>query len=195
MSPKQPSTQASPRLIVISAPSGAGKTTLCQMLLQEFPKICLSISATTRQKRPDEVDGKDYFFLSTAEFEAKKQRGDFAEWANVHGHWYGTPKAEIERRLKEGHHILFAIDVQGAESLLKIYGAKVLRIFISPPSVDELEKRLTSRKQDTAQSIETRLQNAYNELEWAKSFDYQILNQDLKKAYEELKRIYLLECL
>ncbi|MEZ4750557.1 MAG: guanylate kinase [Bdellovibrionota bacterium] len=188
------SKKAQPRLIVISAPSGAGKTTLCKMLLQEFPQITLSISATTRPQRPKEVNGSDYLFLSEAQFEGMRAQGEFAEWARVHKNLYGTPKKNIDEALSAGKHVLFDIDIQGAESLRKLYPNRVLLVFIHPPSMGELAKRLKDRSSDSSEAIETRLQNAYDEVEWSRSFDYQITNDDLDRAYQELKRIFLKEC-
>ena len=192
MSPKAPKK---PRLIVVSAPSGAGKSTLCEMLIKEFPQIRLSISNTTRPQRPHEVDGKHYYFVSKEEFAKKVKRGEFAEHAEVHGNSYGTLKATIESCLAEGKHVLFPIDVQGAMSLKKLYPDRVLLLFIRPPSMEVLQKRLVGRNDESLPSIETRLHNAYNELEWSKSFDYQIVNDDLNRAYQELKQILEKECL
>lgn len=184
-----------PRLIVISAPSGAGKTTLCEMLIKEFPQIGLSISMTTREKRPYETDGVHYHFTTKENFEASQKRGELAESAEVHGNWYGTPRSEIEKHLKAGKNVLFDIDVQGAMSLLKIYQTRVLLVFINPPSMEALEERIRNRRGDTPASIERRLRNAYNELGWSKSFDYQITNDDLSRAYQELRGIVQTECL
>lgn len=191
--PRSPSAPQ-PRLIIISAPSGAGKTTLCELLLKDFPQITQSISTTTRPQRPHEQNGVHYFFISASEFEAKKQAGDFAEWAEVHGNLYGTSKTTIETLLKKGHHVLFAIDVQGALSLKQLYPSRALLIFVHPPSMRELEKRLIARKGDTPQSIEKRLKNAYTEVAWSQKFDYQIVNDDLQTAYQQLKKIILSEC-
>jgi guanylate kinase len=194
MSPRRSSQTKFPRLFVVSAPSGAGKTTLCEMLIKDHPNIGLSLSATTRTMRPYEKNGVHYQFLTQPQFQQKIDRGEFAEWAEVHEHWYGTPKTEIERRLKEGKHVLFDIDVQGARSLLKAYPDRVCLIFIRPPSMEILQKRLVERKGDPVRSIETRLQNAYNELEWSKIFDYQVTNDELSRAYLQLKEIVEAEC-
>lgn len=195
MSPKlEGNKPREPRLIVISAPSGAGKTTLCDRLLQEFPNISLSISTTTRRMRPYEKDGVHYDFVTKKEFEARKKRGEFAETAEVHGHQYGTPKKRILELLDQKKNILFDIDVQGAMSLLKAYQDSVLLIFIHPPSMQILEERLRNRQSDSATSIEKRLENAYNELEWSKKFDYQITNDNLERAYQELRGILKKEC-
>ena len=182
------------RLIVLSAPSGAGKTTLCDMLLKEFPKIRLSISCTTRKKRPNETQGVHYQFLSQEQFENKVKAQEFAEWATVHGNYYGTLKEQIESYLNRGFHALFDIDVQGAISLRKVYGNRTLLIFIHPPSMEELQKRLVARKGDSATSIENRLKNAYNEVKWSQKFDYQLINENLESVYQELQAIILKEC-
>lgn len=196
MSPRRNKSTKGPRLIVVSAPSGAGKTTLCELLMRDFAdRIGLSVSMTTRPKRPYETDGLHYHFVTELDFRKRIDHGEFAEWATVHEHLYGTPKSEIEKRLKEGKHILFPIDVQGAKSLKALYPTNVLLIFIEPPSLNALEQRLISRQGDSRQSIETRLQNAYNELQWSKSFDYQVINDDLNRAYQELKEIVTQECL
>jgi guanylate kinase len=182
------------RLLVVSAPSGAGKTTLCDMILKEFPNVALSVSATTREKRPNEKEGVHYFFLSPEAFKDKVEKGEFAEWAKVHNHLYGTPKLAIEKWLSHGKHVLFDIDVQGAMSLLQLYGDRVCLIFILPPPMEELKRRLLDRKGDSLTSIENRLINAYNELEWSKKFDYRVMNDDLESAYRELKEIVKKEC-
>lgn len=192
LKPKQESPQ--PRLIIIAAPSGAGKTTLCDMLLKEFPNITLSISTTTRAKRPYEEEAKHYYFVTPEEFQKKIDAGQFAEWATVHDNLYGTWKAAIDKALAKGQHLLFDIDVQGAFSLKKSYGNRTLLIFIQPPSMEELQKRLVGRKGDTPASIEKRLQNAYNELAWSQKFDFQITNDNLQKAYANLRQIILQEC-
>lgn len=184
-----------PRLIVISAPSGAGKTTLCEMLIKEFPQLGLSVSMTTRPKRPYETDGVHYHFVTPNSFQEKLKQGALAEHAEVHGNLYGTPKTEIERHLQAGKNVLFDIDVQGAMSLLNIYQDRVLLVFIHPPSMETLEQRIRNRKGDSPASIERRLQNAYNELGWSQKFDYQVTNDDLNRAYQELKGIVKAECL
>jgi guanylate kinase len=172
----------------------AGKTTLCERLIKEDPTIGLSISTTTRPQRPYEVPGVHYHFVSQETFDSMKNQGALAEHAFVHGNWYGTPKSEIERHLNAGRHVLFDIDVQGAMSLLSSYEERVLLIFILPPSMEELEKRIRDRKGDSPASIERRLQNAYNELGWRTRFDYQIVNDQLERAYQELKGIISIEC-
>jgi guanylate kinase len=192
--PKCTEKPTEPRLIILAAPSGAGKTTLCEMLLNDFPSLRLSISTTTRPQRPHEVNGAHYHFVSHEEFAEKIKAKEFAEWAEVHGHRYGTSKKVLEGFLNNGHSVLFDIDVQGAMSLLKIYKERVLLIFIHPPSMEILERRLRERRSDSAAAIEKRLQNAYNEVEWSKKFDYEITNDNLSRAYQELKQIIEKEC-
>lgn len=165
------------------------------MLLKEFPKFTLSVSTTTRPQRPNEKDGVHYHFVSLEEFQRRLDHGDFAEHAEVHGNRYGTSKSVIERALRDDKHVLFDIDIQGAMSLLKHYGARVLLIFVHPPSMQVLEQRLRDRKGDSAQAIEKRLRNAYDEVQWSQKFHYQITNDDLPRAFQELKQIIQKECL
>ncbi len=183
-----------PRLVVLSAPSGAGKSTLCELLLKEFPNLVLSISSTTRPRRAYEKEGVHYFFLSTAEFEKRLAAGEFVEWANVHNHLYGTSHQQVQQLLSSNKNVLFDVDVQGAMNLLKHYGSQVLLIFVRPPSMAVLAQRLKKRNESPA-DIETRLRNAYNELEWTKRYDYTIVNDSLDRAFKELKEIITKECL
>lgn len=183
-----------PKLIVLSAPSGAGKTTLCELLLKEFSTIALSISTTTRTRRDYEKEGIHYFFVSPETFQKKIDAGEFAEWAQVHSNRYGTSKAMIGGLFAQGKHVLFDIDVQGAMSLKKLYPDRCVLIFIHPPSMQILEERLRARASDSAASIEKRLQNAYNEVAWSQSFQYEIVNDDLQKAYKTLREIVKKEC-
>ncbi len=188
-------TAPQPRLLIVSAPSGAGKTTLCERLIQENPRIALSISTTTRPQRPYETEGKHYHFVTPQAFQEKIDRGDFAEWADVHGKRYGTDRSVIDSCLKSGKHILFDIDVQGAMNLKKQYANRTVLVFIEPPSMEVLEARLRNRKSEGSQSIETRLRNAYNELQWSTKFDYRIVNDELESAYSQLRAIVERECL
>ena len=165
------------------------------MALREFPAVIRSISTTTREKRPNEVNGVDYNFVSQEEFRKKIDNCDFAEWAEVHGNFYGTEKIFIETAIRNNCHTLLSIDVQGSENLKKLYGNRVLSIFVVPPSMEELRKRLVSRGSDSSATIERRLQDAYNELTWRKSFAYEITNDDLAKAFEKLRKIIQRECL
>jgi guanylate kinase len=183
-----------PRLIIISAPSGAGKTTLCELLRAGFNDVVQSISFTTRPQRPHEEDGKHYFFVSLEDFESKKNKGDFVEWAKVHGNFYGTSKKTVEDLLQRGKHVLFAIDVEGALNLKKVYPDRALLIFVHPPSINILEKRLMKRQGDSSDAIKQRLINAKKEIAQSQLFDYQIVNDQLDHAYSELKKIILQEC-
>jgi len=183
-----------PKLIIISAPSGAGKTTLCELLLRDFPLIRQSISTTTRPRRPHEIHGQHYFFISPSEFELKKNQQEFAEWAEVHGNFYGTSTQTIDSFLKQGKHVLFAIDVQGALALKKLYPERALLIFVHPPSMEELHQRLMKRQGDSPEAIEKRMKNAYTEVAWSQKFDYQIINDQLDRAYGQLKAIIQKEC-
>lgn len=184
-----------PKLIILSAPSGTGKTTLCERLVKEFPQIAISISTTTRPKRDYETDGVHYHFVTEDQFSKKIAKNEFAEWADVHGRRYGTTTATVDALLKQGKCVLFDIDVQGALNLRKRYGQQTLLIFIHPPSMDELRSRLEKRKSETSESIETRMRNAYNELGWSGKFDHQITNDNLERAYQDLKNIVQKECL
>lgn len=175
------------KLVVVSAPSGAGKTTLCARLLRDFPELQLSISCTTRAPRGNEVHGKEYFFLSRKEFEAEIQAGRFAEWALVHGNYYGTSRSFIDQTFSTGRSVLLDIDVQGAASLRKAYEEKCYTAFIAPPSLEVLEKRLRARKTDSDETIQKRVRNAAQEMREQERFEKIIVNDDLDRAYSELK--------
>ena len=176
--------------LVICAPSGAGKTTLIHRLRKEFSRFGFSISCTTRNPRPNEVDGKDYHFLSEAEFLKQREDGHFAEWALVHNHYYGTPLGPVLSMLETGQDVLFDIDVQGAAQLrLSLPHGRF--VFVFPPSMRILEQRLRSRGSDDEASIRRRLANAHEELRQAHWFDAWIVNDDLDRAYDELRAVYL----
>lgn len=177
------------KLIVIVAPSGTGKSTMIKRLKQDFPSIVESVSYTTRPKRPGEVDGKSYFFVSREEFLKMKERNEFLEWAEVHGNFYGTSKKFVEDSLKEGKHLLFDLDVQGTDSLKSYFGDQANVVFISPPSVEELEKRLRHRGTENTQVINLRLMNAQKELLRKNDFDFLIYNDDIENAYKRLSEI------
>ncbi|GAB6163243.1 guanylate kinase [Desulfothermus naphthae] len=176
--------------LIISGPSGAGKGTLVKMLIEEFPNIQFSISYTTRKPREGEIDGIDYVFISKEEFKKLIKEDMFAEWANVHGNYYGTPRKEIEEKLNKGFDVVFDVDVQGAKSLKQSLRQGVF-VFILPPSIDELKRRLVRRGGDDPKTIEIRLKNAQKEMEAIDEFEYVILNDDLNKAYDNLRCIYL----
>ncbi len=178
-------------LYVISGPSGAGKGTLVNRVLEICPNIALSISATTRKPREGEVDGVHYHFLSVGEFEDTIEKDGFIEWAQVHSNYYGTPLAPIEEHLAAGDTVLLEIDVQGAFQVLeKLPQAKL--VFIAPPSIEELERRLRGRGTETEEVIAQRLANATGEMDASKEYDYVIVNDDVERATKELARV--LEC-
>lgn len=181
-----------PKLIIVSAPSGAGKSTLCQMLLREFPeRFQFSISSTTRPPRGSEKDGREYHFLSKDEFKRGIDAGLFAEWANVHDEYYGTSKVVIEKAFQAGKSVILDIDVQGAESLRKSYPGQYIDIFISPPSLEELESRLRSRGTDEDAVIEKRMRNAKKEMDQMNAFTTILINDDLDATYSKFKKIIL----
>lgn len=173
------------RLFVISGPSGAGKGTLVAQLRKEHPELGLAVSATTRSPRPGEVDGKDYYFLSEGEFKRRVAAGEFVEWAYVHGHMYGTLVKEVERLLAQGKSLILEIDIQGALNVKKVWPDVVL-IFIEPPSLEELERRLRGRGTEDEQSIELRLKNAKHEMTLADDYDVCIVNDTVDRAVREL---------
>ncbi|MEO2068715.1 MAG: guanylate kinase [Desulfurobacteriaceae bacterium] len=179
-------------LIVISAPSGTGKTTLCQMLLDEFKNLEFSISYTTRKPRNGEVNGKDYFFVDKETFQKMIDEGDFLEWAEVYGNFYGTSKSQVLKALNEGKDILLDIDTQGALNVKKNFPEAVL-IFILPPSLSELERRLRNRGTDDEETIRKRLKIAREEIKKAFLYDYLVVNDILEVAFEKLKSIITAE--
>lgn len=177
------------KLIVIVAPSGTGKSTMIKRLKEDFPSINESVSFTTRPMRPGEVDGKSYFFINLEEFLKMKERNEFLEWAEVHGNFYGTSKRFVEDSLTNGKHLLFDLDVQGTDSLKTYFGDEANVIFISPPSVEELEKRLRNRGTENTQVINLRLTNARKELLRKNDYDFLIYNDDIENAYKKLTEI------
>ncbi|WP_297217938.1 guanylate kinase [uncultured Desulfovibrio sp.] len=176
--------------LVISAPSGAGKTTLIRRLREEFPHFAYSVSCTTRAPRDGEVDGQDYHFLSRERFETLRGQGYFAEWAEVHGNLYGTPLGPLREMLRQGRDVLFDIDVQGARQL-KASLAEATFVFVLPPDMKELERRLRLRGQDTEETIARRLHNACQELREAPWYDFLVVNDDLDAAYARLRAAYV----
>jgi len=179
-------------LFVISAPSGAGKTSLCKELIDFFPALRHSVSYTTRPIRPGEVDGRDYHFVSRDVFDGMVEEGAFAEWAEVHGNRYGTAIATLERFRGAGHDVLLDIDCQGAAQLKQCYRHGVF-IFILPPSLDELQRRLTGRNTDAPDVIARRIANARAEILESEWYDYQVVNDDFSHALAVLKSIILAE--
>ncbi len=175
------------KIIVICAPSGTGKSTLINRLKTDYPQLEWSVSCTTRPIRANEVNGKDYHFITTEEFEKEIQQDGFVEWAKVHSNYYGTSKSFVSLGLNQGRKMLFDLDVQGADSMKKIFGHDAQVIFIEPPSVEELEKRLRLRGTDSDKVINERVSNARKELARKNDYDFLILNDDVEKAYQALQ--------
>jgi guanylate kinase len=176
-------------LFVLSSPSGAGKTTISKMLLQDDPAIALSVSATTRPMRPGEVDGVDYHFVDTPTFKQMVADGEFLEWAHVFGHRYGTPRAPVDAMLAAGKDVLFDIDWQGAQQLYQEAGPDVVRVFILPPTMDELERRLRARNTDSDEVIAARMERAANEISHWDGYDYVLINDDVARCFDEVQSI------
>jgi guanylate kinase len=175
-------------LFVVSAPSGAGKTTLCREIRLRLHDLAYSVSVTTRAPRPGEIDGSDFQFVSQSEFQAMLARGELAEWATVHTNLYGTPAAPLEGALRDGRDVLLDIDTQGAAQLRARYPEAVL-IFIVAPSMSELEQRLRERRSDGEHEIARRLERARHEVTLWRRYDYLIVNRDVKEAMEQLESI------
>jgi len=178
------------KVLIFSAPSGSGKTTIVKRLLEKYPDLEFSISATSRAPRGNEKDGKDYYFMSPDEFATRVEKGEFLEWEEVYsGTCYGTLRAEIERIWDRSHIAVFDIDVVGGVNLKKLLGESALSLFIMPPSTDELRNRLTSRGTDSPEAIEKRLAKAETELTYAPKFDRVVVNDNLDKAVDEAEKI------
>lgn len=177
------------RMIVICAPSGTGKSTLLSRLKADHPELEWSVSCTTRSIRSGEVDGKDYHFISVEDFKQGIDKGNFIEWAQVHSNYYGTSREFVDVGLKQGRKMLFDLDVQGADAMKKIYGDDAKVIFIEPPSVEELEKRLRARGTDADKVILERIENARKELMRKHDYDHLIMNDDVDGAYKKLKAV------
>jgi guanylate kinase len=176
-------------LLVMSSPSGAGKTTLSRRLLASDPNIAMSVSVTTRAPRPGEVNGKDYHFITQDEFARLRDRGDLLEYAEVFGNFYGTPKRPVLEALQAGRDVLFDIDWQGTQQLGAAMGEDLVRIFILPPSAEELRERLIGRAQDSASTVAKRMAKAADEISHWPEYDYVILNEDLDAASAEIEAI------
>ncbi|WPU64774.1 guanylate kinase [Peredibacter starrii] len=179
----------SSRMIVICAPSGTGKSTLLNRLKADIPDLVWSVSCTTRPMRTGETHGKDYFFIKVESFEKQIADDEFIEWAKVHSNYYGTSKRFVSEGIQKGHKMLFDLDVQGADAMKRIYGADAQVIFIEPPSVEELEKRLIARGTDALHVIQERIKNAREELKNKHKYDHLILNDNVDSAYEKLKAV------
>jgi len=178
------------KLVIISAPSGAGKTTIVKHLLDSGLNLAFSVSATTRPIRGNETDGEDYFFLTVQEFKKKVENSEFVEWEEVYKDlFYGTLKSELEKIWANGQHVLFDVDVKGGINLKNKFGTKAIAIFVMPPSVGELENRLIKRGTDTIEKIRIRVEKAKEELKLANQFDTVIVNHQLDKAKEEASKI------
>jgi len=187
------SNERTPRrgvLLIVASPSGAGKTSLCRRLMADHGGLELSVSMTTRAVRPGEVAGRDYHFVDDAEFQRLIDADAFLEWADVHGHRYGSPRAPIDRALAEGRDVLFDIDWQGARDVARRCPEDAVRVFILPPSLEELRRRLVTRSQDAEDVIERRIRNAKGEIQHAGEFDYVFVNDDFDRSYAELAHIY-----
>jgi guanylate kinase len=176
-------------MFVLSSPSGAGKTTISRMLLAADPEIKLSVSATTRPIRPGETDGVDYHFLSEAEFDRMIEEDEFYEWATVFGHRYGTPKGHIRAALKDGQDFLFDIDWQGTQQLYQKDRQDVVSVFILPPSIDELQRRLSARATDSREVIEDRMDRAHDEISHWAEYEYVVINDDKEACFTKVREI------
>lgn len=189
----QPHVARKGLLLVLSSPSGAGKTTLSRALLDADKNIQISVSVTTRQPRPGEVDGKDYRFISEAEFERLRDNDELLEWARVFDHHYGTPRAPVEQTISNGSDVLFDIDWQGAQQLSEKLAGDIVRVFVLPPSGDALEKRLRARAQDAPDVVEKRMAKASSEISHWPEYDYVIVNTHLDDSIAGLRAILTAE--
>lgn len=178
------------KVIIFSAPSGAGKTTLTRYVLESFPQLEFSVSVTTRKPRPYEIHGKDYYFISTDEFKALIEQNELVEWEEVYkDSFYGTLKKEVERIWNKGNHVVFDVDVKGGINLKKIFGNHALSVYIMPPSIDMLEKRLKKRGTESEEVIKKRVQKAFIEIDDYKHFNKLILNDQLEKSKTDIYQI------
>ncbi len=175
-----------PFLIVVSAPSGSGKTTIVKMVLGKLSDLFYSVSATTRGKRPGEVDGKDYIFVDKGTFEDWIEKGRVVEWAKIYGEYYGTPRDPIDRALGEGRDVILDLDIHGKRSLEALYPGRVVSIFLMPPSIVVLHQRLRARGAESEEKLELRLKLSKEEMKWAYEYDYIVMN-DIKE--EAVKRV------
>lgn len=176
-------------MLVLSSPSGAGKTTLSRLLLETDPGVVMSVSVTTRKPRPGEQHGVDYFFVTTPEFMAMRENNDLLEWAEVFGHYYATPRAAVEKALNIGCDVLFDIDWQGTQQLVDHMREDMVRVFILPPSAIELEARLQSRAQDPPEIVAGRMAAASNEISHWAEYDYVLINDDLERCSRAISSI------
>lgn len=174
------------RLIVLTGPSGVGKGTLLKSLLQRHPDLYLSTSMTTRNPRPGEINGKNYYFVTRQEFERLVAQGELLEWAEFAHNFYGTPRKPVEEQIRQGNWVILEIELEGARQIRKTFPS-ALRIFIAPPSLEELESRIRGRAQDSEEAIARRLLRAREEIDAADEFDIQIVNDDFEKALSEIE--------
>jgi len=174
--------------VVVSGPSGVGKTTLCHVLMERDARLAFSISATTRRARATEEHGKDYFFITAEEFGKMQDRDEFAEWAKVHGELYGTPRSFLDRKMSEGLSVLLDIDVQGGVQVMKRYPAAV-SIFVVPPSFEVLEGRLRGRKSESEEALARRMHNALGEMEYIREYTYVVANDTVEAAVSRMETI------
>jgi guanylate kinase len=193
MDSAQPTRERRGLLIVLSSPSGAGKSTISRMLLDADKEVTMSVSATTRPKRPGETDGVDYHFVDEAEFDRMIEAGEFVEWAHVFGYRYGTPKAPVKQALRRGRDILFDIDWQGARQLEPDFGEHLVTIFLLPPTMTELEQRLHSRGQDSDQVIADRMHRAADEIDHWAEYEYVLVNRDMQACLDQVRAIVTAE--
>lgn len=195
MNPPPPELSRRGLMFVLSSPSGAGKSTLARLLLTEDKNLDISVSVTTRARRPSEVEGRHYRFLEPAAFERMRDHGELLEWAEVHGNFYGTPRAPVEKVLAQGRDILFDIDWQGTEQLSAIESIRqdLVRVFVLPPSFPELQSRLERRAEDAPEIIRNRLKNARLEIEKWSQYDYVIVNRDLDSSFPAVRAILTAE--
>jgi guanylate kinase len=180
-------------MLVVSSPSGAGKTTLTRNLLEQEENVGLSVSVTTREKRLSEIDGVHYQFISRRRFEAMRDSDELLEWAEVHGNFYGTPREPVEKALAEGRDMLFDIDWQGTRQLYAKMRADVVSVFVLPPSATELKSRLERRAEDSGETIKRRLRNAAQEIPHWNEYDYVLVNRDLGRSFARLRAILTAE--
>ena len=180
-------------MFVLSSPSGAGKTTLSRLLMERMPDMRMSVSVTTRPKRPGEVEGHDYHFVDKARFSAMEKNGDLLEWATVFENLYGTPRKPVEQALAAGHDVLFDIDWQGTQQLRQRARSDVVSVFLLPPSAEALEARLHSRAQDSHEVIRGRMSRASHEMSHWAEYDYVVVNNDLDEAYSKIESILQVE--
>ncbi len=176
-------------MLVLSSPSGAGKSTIARNLLRDDPSISLSVSVTTRARRGSEIDGKDYHFISESEFELMRDNNKLLEWAEVHGNFYGTPFEPVQAAMDDGRDMLFDIDWQGALQMFEAARADIVSIFILPPSMEELRNRLVRRAEDSDEVINRRLENSRVEMQHWDEYEYPLINDDLNICFEDVKAI------